>query len=184
MTDAAATPAVRIHNSTFSAILFSTLGWALFLAWSIKVKAGYGAQLLPALVGIILVALAVRRYRLHWPSSRPEGSTQPGQQRKRLRVSLADAFSLVLMITIGYVIAQLVFIGSTFLLLAFAFGASLVPWSRIPFCRNRFLVAVATVFVATALPLLITHARIDPFHLLFAAWALASVACMALVFKW
>lgn len=183
MTDTGATATEPIQNGAFSAFIFSVLGWALFLAWSINAKAGYGVQVLPALIGIILATVAIRRCLRHWPGSVVEAST-PGQQRSFLPISFANALSLVLMVLIGYAIARLVFLGSAFLMVVFAFGASLVPWSRIPLCRNRFFSAGSIIFAATALPLFLTHARIDPFHFLFAAWALASVACMALVFRW
>lgn len=182
MTAAAATTGAPVHNSTFSAFIFSILAWTLFLAWSVKVKAGYGAQVLPTVIGIILAGIAVRRYKMHWPGSGLEESTL-GQQGQRRRISRPDALPLVLMAMIGYGIAQLVFLGSAFLLLVFAFGASLVPWSRIPLCRNRFFVAGASVFAGAALPLLVTPAHIDPFHFLFAAWALGTSACIALVFR-
>lgn len=141
-----------------------------------------GSLLQHALVGIpgvALTGLALYRAKLHWsagaaPTPRLEGGLV-------FPLNVRDFASCVLLFGTGIAVA---FSANSALLLCIVVSLMyLVPWARIPVCRNRFI-SSSVITLAGAIAWLVLHGiSIPPVYYLAEAWmvSLAPVLMMCMV---
>ena len=167
-----------IGNGAFSVFVFSILGWALIEAWCVAIAAPIAFQILAALIGIAIAAIGCRRYRAQWPALPPEQVRSNGMRK------FGVACGCLLVVITGNVLGRLALSQFISPMLVFAMGLTFVPWSRVPLCRRNFFKSSILFVSGAAYPLVFSTISTDPIHLLAAAWALWSVACIALLHKY
>lgn len=162
------------QNGAFVALVFSIFGWALIETWVFAQHGAIFGHALVAMVGVPLVAIATRRYRLHWPPTRSEHQLSNGRK-------ISDAGGCVLLLVTGYLLGQLVLAGWMFQMSIFTVALTFVPWSRISFCRRQFLASLILVAGAAAYPVFAAASPVVPISYLTAGWVLFMTACLALL---
>jgi hypothetical protein len=169
-----------ICNGAFSGFSLSVFGWALFQTWGVQVHAGAVLHGFIALPGLTLVAIAFRRYRLYWPPS--SNQTTSEQPRSRLAFNLTDAGWCLILLAIGHVLGRLVLAGWILPLTIFAGGLTFVPWSKVRLCRSHFFASCTIMGIGTAYQVLVAGGgSAHPLHLPIAACFLSAIACFALL---
>ena len=147
-------------NSMFPSFFYAMLGLVLGQAGAAQVQGSWGLHIFMGLPGLVLSGLALCRARRHWPVA----ADMPA-----LRASVSG-WSLLLLAGAG--IGVLACAGSILLLSMVAALTYLIPWSRVPVCRARFIlsamVVLAGALAAAALVVLSTRA-VDPMHTMIAA---------------
>lgn len=143
-------------NCLFGGFFLSVSGWGMAQGWAIGVGAGMLIHALIAVPAISLCGMLLVRYFRHWPA----GQTlfKDGGRERR-----SAGWYAVLAIA-GFGVAMLIGSGSLFLLACAAFGLVIVPWTRIPVCREHFFVSAAMAGLGTITGLALLARTIPPLH--------------------
>lgn len=149
-------------NSIFPSFFYAALALVLGQIGAAQAHGPWGLRVFLGAPGLVLSGLALFRARLHWPAV--NGATSS---------SSARAFgSYLALLTAGVAIGVLVSKGSILLPGMVAALTYLFPWTRMPVCRDRFVVSSLVMF-AGAIAWDVTRGRSDQaMHFMIAAWIL------------
>lgn len=126
-----------------------------------QTQGSWGLRVFLGAPGLVLSGLALFRARLHWTAV---NAAIPPSSARALGWYVA-------LFAAGVAIGVLVFEGSIVLLGTVAAMTYLLPWSRIPVCRNRFVVS-SLVMLAGAIAWGVTRGRWETMYYMVAAWTL------------
>jgi hypothetical protein len=157
-------------NGLFGAFVLALCGSGLLHAWVVQAGAARSLHLPIAVPGLAICAIVLNRYARHWPA-RPV----PLYREKRRGLAPATAAAGELLFVAGGGIALALSVDSALLLAPVALVLAVLPWTRLPFCRDHFFVAAAAVFTAAALGLAVGGARIRP-----PDYALGGLVCLCI----
>jgi hypothetical protein len=153
-------------NSIFVSLIFGVLGLILAQAGVARMSGSWPTHVILGIPGLTLTGLALYRARLHWSAGITGMPAQAG--RRRLLFDIRDLAWYLLLFGIGIVIAQ-----SASSALLFSIVASLmylVPWARIPVCRNSFITS-STITLGGAIAYIALYGKsVSPMHYLLGAW--------------
>ena len=169
--------ATREPNFAFGALLFALFGWMNLEVLLLKVHAPIGGHALTCTFGLLLSAIACRRYRIWWgPLARSE---QACATRRRSGVGqLANGVALA---AAGCALGYSMTMGLLATTAILAGVLALIPWCRSSFCRQHCYVA-QVLPAAGGLPMLVFAARLrHPIVLSAYTWALWSLAALLLL---
>ena len=167
-------------NSLFAAFSLAVIGWGLLHAWGLSVNTGIFFHALAATPGLVLSGLVLYRYRQHWPVN-ASGIALPHKQDLKLPWDYRAVAFYILLSGVGFCIALCINGGSIFLLSLAAMGMALVPWAKIPACRDHFFFASALVEAGALSGLVVLDRSPYPLHYPMAAWLLLSIAFIAII---
>jgi hypothetical protein len=146
-------------NSMFPSFFCGQIGLVLTQLAAAQMHGGWALRGFLGLPAFVLLALELFRVRLHWVADLRSAGAR------------ALAWYLVLLAS-GVAIGAAIRADSLLLLAVGAAVTYIVPWTKIPLCRARF-VAASTAIAAVAVGLAIIHGvPAGPLHLLVAAWTL------------
>lgn len=118
-------------NSIFPSFVYGLLGSVLTLVGAAHMHGSWGLYVFLGAPGLVLSGLALFRARVHWPAvSTGTPSLRPGALGGYLLLLAAGA-SISIVISAGSVTLVGVVAASTYL----------IPWTKIPVCRARFVVS-------------------------------------------
>lgn len=167
-------------NSLFGALLLAASGWGLCHAWAVLIGAGAFIHLLISIPALTMCGLVLYRCSLHWPA-RMANLRRPLAD-KGMRPNTPALAWLLTLLAMGIALALLVNSGSLFMLAMAAGGVLLIPWTKISFCRDHFLVSVLVVETGAG----VGFGQVRTFaHLMFyplCALAFFMIAVLALLF--
>jgi hypothetical protein len=164
-------------NSMFPSLIFGALGLILAQAGVAQLGGSWPTYVILGIPGLTLSGLALYRARLHWSAGMAGMPGGAGGRRPPFRIR--DLGWYLLLFGTGIVVAGSA--SSVVLLSIVASLSYLVPWARIPVCRNRF-VASSSVTLAGAIVCLVFYGKsVAPLHYLIAAW-MFTVASMMMTF--
>ena len=149
-------------NSLFSAFILSIFGWGLLHAWAVQVNARPLLHLLIALPCSAVSGIVLYRYARHWPAR--QDSTGRRSTEGGLAPACRSTAWYCLLLLIGAGMAFLVLAGSALFLLLAALALGVLPWSRIPVCRDHFFIAAATAAGGAALGLAVSGTSIPQLY--------------------
>lgn len=150
-----------LANSIFPSFFCAALALVLGQVGAAQMHGSWGLRVFLGAPGLVLSGLALFRARLHWTAV---NAGIPSSSARAL------GWYLVLFAA-GVAIGVLVFEGSILLLGTVAALTYLLPWTRIPVCRNRFVVSLL-VMLAGAIAWGVTRGRWEPMYFTIAAWVL------------
>jgi len=150
-----------LANSIFPSFLWATLALVLSQVGAAQMHASWSLRVLLGAPGLALSGLALFRARLHWPAV---DAATPSSHARALAWYLA-------LLAVGASIGAVVSKASVLLLGTVAALTYWLPWSRIPVCRDRFVVS-SLVMLAGAIAWGVTRGRPDPLYFMIAAWIL------------
>jgi hypothetical protein len=157
-----------LANSIFPSFFYVTLALVLGQVGAAQMHCSWGLRVFLGALGVALAGLALFRARLHWPAV---NAAMPSPRARALGWYPA-------LLAVGVGVGMLVSAGSVLLLGTAAGLTYLLPWIRIPVCRDRFVVS-SLVMLAGATAWGVTQARPDPLYFMVAAWIL-SIAPMCM----
>lgn len=167
-------------NSLFPILAMVFFGWGLLHVWGMEFRARPILHLLFALPGLALSGIALHRYRKHWPVS--VNSLPEGQGEKKTLTGNCRAIARSLLLApVGFVLALFAEGGSFVFMTLAASGMIVIPWARIPACRNHFFMSLMSVEGGAALGLAVMSGPAHPFALLGAALVCLTVSTVALL---
>lgn len=150
-------------NSIFPSFFYAIFGLVLAQVGAAQVHGSWGLHVFLGVPGLTLSGLALFRARRHWPATAAMPSLR------------AHVFGWLLLLMVGAVIGVLACAGSVLLLSIVAALTYVVPWSKIPVCRARFVpssMAFLAGAVASVALVVLGGRAIDPIHTMIAAWML------------
>jgi hypothetical protein len=150
-----------LANSIFPSFFYAALSLVLGQVGAAQMHGSWSLRVFLGAPGLVLSGLALFRARLHWPAV---DAAKPSPRARALGSYLAP-------LAAGVSISVLVFEGSALVLGAVAALTYLLPWTRIPVCRDRFVVS-SLVMLAGAIAWGVTRGRPDPLYFMIAAWIL------------
>lgn len=168
----------RTHftNCLFVVFLFSVLGWGLLHAWVFNFRLPARLHGVIVIPGLVMSGLAIYRYRLHWPAN-------PAERVNQKQFEWKNATWYLLLCAIGVGFAQVIS-GSVALLAVLGSAMTVIPWAKIPVCRDHFFISVALLGSGTLLGLALSRGADFMFYPLAALffWLIASVTmCFVLL---
>jgi hypothetical protein len=149
-------------NSIFPSFFYAALGLVLAQAGAAQMHSSWRLHVFLAIPGVALSGLVLCRARLHWPESSPD---MPSLGARALGWYL-------LLLTAGALIGVLVSAGSVLLLGMVTALTYLLPWTKIPVCRARFVVSSVAILAGAVAWALIYGRPIQSLHFMIAAWML------------
>jgi hypothetical protein len=155
----------------FAGMLFSLSGWALCHASLISWGTGVRAHLLPAIIGVGINWVAVRRYRQDWVAFMQRRGADRRLSEARLW-KWSDAAWSALLLPLGAMLGYLLSAGSVTLVIAYAVSLTFVPWSRIPVCSRHPWFSFVLVAGGAACALFTSSRPVGPINLALGAWAI------------
>lgn len=161
---------------TFIGLAHSLNGWVLVETTLVLQGAGFRSHLIAALIALGLAFYSVRPFRL--PKKSAAENVVASSTRHKRSPAARTAWALLLLTT-GAVHGAAITSDSILLVCFVAIVLSLIPWSRILFCRDRIVLAAILMCSGMALPLFVDHRSISPVFLLFSAWI--SLLCATLI---
>lgn len=150
-----------LANSIFPSFFHAALALVLSQLGLAQMHGFWGLRVFLGAMGLALSGLALFRARLHWPVIE---SAMPLPRARALGPYLV---LLALGVSIGILVSE----GSVLLLGTVAALTYLLPWIRIPVCRERFVVS-SLVMLAGAIAWGVIRGRPDPLYFMVAAWIL------------
>jgi hypothetical protein len=157
-----------LANSIFPSFFYATLALVLGQIGAAQMHGAWGFRVVLGALGVVLPGLALFRARLHWPAA---NAAMPMSRAQALGWYLV---LLALGVSIGVLFSE----GSAVLLGTVAALSYLLPWARIPVCRDRFVVS-SLVMLAGAFAWSVTRSRPDPLYCMIATWLLCiTPVCM------
>lgn len=171
-------PSASAPAPSFIGFAFSLIGWAFIEAWLIAHHIGPRAHLVPTLIALYLAFSSIKRSTLTRQDLRT-GDHSSAQQGDKLGAKQLG-WALILLLA-GAMMGALIGTGSVFLVGMGAAGLSYAPWSRIPLCRDRPVVASLAMCTGVALPTLITYRSFDPIYLVLMGWVFELCAVFAVL---
>jgi len=160
-------------NGLFGAFVLALFGSGLLHAWVVQAGAARSLHALIAVPGLVICAIVLYRYALHWPA--PLAPLVPLYRGKRRRLPPGAAAAGELLFVAGGGIALALSVDSALLLALVALALGVLPWTRLPFCRDHFFVASAAVFAAAVLGLVAAGDPIRP-----PDYALGGLLCLCI----
>jgi hypothetical protein len=149
-----------LANSIFPSFFFATLALVLGQVGAAQMHGSWGLRVFLGAPGLAVSGLALFRARLHWPAV---NAAMPSSHVRALGWYVA---LLAAGVSIGVLVAK----GSVMLLGVVAALTYLLPWTRIPVCRERFVVS-SLVMLAGAIACGVTRGRPDQaLNFMIAAW--------------
>ncbi|WP_322404927.1 hypothetical protein [Massilia luteola] len=151
-------------NSIFPSFFLAVLGLVLAQAGAAQMHGSWGLHIFVGVPGVALAGLALFRARLHWPAAGTD-----------VRLAPARALgSYILLLAAGAVIGAVACSGPV---LALGIGAAftyLLPWTKIPACRVRFVVSAAAVLAGAGAVAFVANqgSRAQSLYFMTAAWLL------------
>lgn len=167
-------PVKRRPYWSFTALLYSLLGWLFFEAWLVLLGAGLLLHIVAAIAGATLFIRSALR---------PEIDRINLAERKKgaATVSRQGGISCALLYLLGAFFGALVLNGSLTLLGIAAVSFIFAPWARLPFSRDNIAISCASTMIGLASIIVMWHRYIDTMFLPLAAWTFWSCACCALL---
>ena len=161
-----------LANSIFTSFFYAALALVLGQVGAAQMHASWGIRVFLGAPGLALAGLALFRARLHWPAV---NAPMPSPNVRALGCYLA---LLAAGVSIGILVSE----GSAFLLGTVAALTYLLPWTRIPVCRERFVVS-SLVMLAGAIACGITRGGPhQALNFVIAAWIMyIAPMCMHLL---
>ena len=150
-----------LANSIFPSFFYAALALVLGQVGAAQIHGAWGLRVFLGALGLTLSGLALFRARLHWPAV---DAAMPSSRSRTLGWYLA-------LLAAGVSIGVLVSEGSVLVLGMVAALTYLLPWTRIPVCRDRFVVS-SLVMLAGAIAWSVSRGGPDPLHFMIAAWLL------------
>lgn len=180
MKDSVVVLETSIRNSGFSALLCSTLGFAMLEAWILRLGIRPTVHMVAISVGAVFATVI---YRTVLPSCQTKEKCASQQtQFSPIRPTSADgAVCAALLVAFGYSSAVILSRGSMLIFAGFAACASLFPWSAFALCRTRISVSLTLVSLAAVIGMLMLDVLSAPFLPPLAVWMLWMAAVGAWV---
>lgn len=150
-----------LANSIFPSFFYAMLALVLGQVGAAQMHGSWSLRIFLGAPGLVLSGLALFRARLHWPAV---NAAMPLSNVRALGCYLV---LLAAGVSIGVLVSQ----GSVLLLGTVAALTYLLPWSRLPVCRERFVVS-SLVVLAGAVAWGVTRGRPDGLYFMIAAWIL------------
>jgi hypothetical protein len=164
-------------NLAFSALLYALHGWGVLEAQLIVAKAGLRLHLVVGTVGLVLSAVAFCRCRAWWPALADwRGAGGPAG-----RARLADLVSCIALACAGSALGLCAKSGSIGLFASASMLFSVVPWSRIGFCRRQLFNSCALLVAGTWATLFAAGPWPAPIITLVWAWGFWLIAVAELL---
>lgn len=127
-------------NGLFGAFILALFGWGLLHAWAVQAGAARALHALIAIPGLAICAIVLYRYARHWPS-RPASLYR--ERRHGVGLDGAAATGASLLWIAGGGLALALSVDSPALLAPAALALGLLPWTRLPVCRDHFFISSA-----------------------------------------
>ncbi|MGZ5199309.1 MAG: hypothetical protein ACXWC4_06005 [Telluria sp.] len=147
-------------NGLFPSSVYGGVGLLLAQIWAAQMHGSWQVHVFLAIPGLALTGLAVYRARLHWSAGR--AGFPPLTIRSLLWYSLLFGF--------GVGTGVLVSAGSVLLLGLVAALSYVLPWAKIPVCRDGFVVSSVITLVGALAWIAIYSRPGHPLHYIVAAW--------------
>jgi hypothetical protein len=147
-------------NSIFPSFFYAALALVLGQVGAAQMHGSWGLRVFLGAPGLALSGLALFRARLHWPAV---NGAMPS-------FHVRDLGWYIALFAVGVSIGVLVSKGTVMLLGVVAALTYLLPWTRIPVCREQFVVS-SLVMLAGAVACGVTRGRPDQaLNFMIAAW--------------
>lgn len=151
-----------LANSIFPSFFYAALALVLGQVGSAQLHGSWGLRVFLGAPGLALSGLALFRARLHWLTVDPAMSSRRARPLGWYLALFAAGVSIGVSVSEGSVL-----LFGTVAALMYA-----LPWSRIPVCRNRFVVS-SLVMLAGAVAWVVTRGKPDhSLYYMIAAWIL------------
>ena len=149
-------------NSLFPSFSYLVLALMLGQVGTARMHGSWGVHVFLGAPALVLLGLTTRRARLHWPAI---NAATPSPR------SHALGWYLVL-IAEGVCVGVLVSSGSVLVLGTGATLAYLLPWTRIPSCRSRFVVSSLALLAGAVAWVAVQGALVQSLYFMIAGWIL------------
>jgi hypothetical protein len=149
-------------NSLFPTFFYAALGLVLAQAGAVQMHGSWGLHVFLGVPGLALSGLALFRARLHWP---PASAGTPTPRARALGWYL-------LLLVAGACTGALVTAGSVMLLGVVAALTYLLPWMKIPVCRDQFFMSSVAILAGAVAWVAIHGGRAQSMYFMLAAWML------------
>lgn len=149
-------------NSIFPSFFYAVLGLMLAQVGAAHMHGSWALRIFLGVPGLTLAGLALFRARLHWPAA----SVDVPSGRAR-----APGWYLLLLAA-GAAAGAVICAGSVLLLGVGAAFTYLLPWTKIPVCRARFVVSSAVILASAVVFVVIQGNPAHSPYFLIAAWIL------------
>jgi len=152
-------------NSLFPSFSYLALALMLGQVGTTRMHGSWGVHVFLGAPALVLLGLTFRRARLHWPAI---NAATPSPR------SHALGWYLVLLAA-GVCIGVLVSSGSVLVLGTGATLAYLLPWTRIPLCRSRFVVSSLALLAGAVAWVVVQGALVQSLYFVIAGWILCAL---------
>jgi hypothetical protein len=149
-------------NSIFPSFFYAALGLVLGQAGASQMHGTWSLHVILGVPGLALSGLVLFRARLHW------SAVSAGMPSLRAR---ALGWYLLLFVA-GACTGALVCAGSVMLLGMAAASTYLLPWTKIPVCRARFVMSSAAILAGAVTWVVIYSRPAQSLYFMIAAWML------------
>lgn len=149
-------------NCLFGAFFLAVFGWGMLQIWALGAGAGMPFHALIAVPGFSLCGVLLYRYSRHWPVGQA-ACKERGEERRPLR-EFRSAVWYVVLAASGLGVAVVVGSGSLFFPVLAAGGLVIVPWAKIPVCRDHFFISAAIVGTGAIIGLALVGKTVHPLH--------------------
>jgi hypothetical protein len=176
MKTAKKTTAATGADVAFSSFLFAIVGWALREVRHVQTGAGWRSHVVTTALGLLICAIALRRYKRLWTAEITVGQLVDG-----LRLELREAPKWIALLFIGAVFTMFVKAGSFFILSIYLTAVGFAPWSKLSLCRRHFVLSSLVIAIGAASTLFLGRLPVDPSLLPLSAlffWAIATALLM------
>ncbi|MFL6671780.1 MAG: hypothetical protein ACJ8LG_00645 [Massilia sp.] len=180
MANTPAAAGATVFSCSFSGSILLISGLVLVETWSVGIRAGAGAHVFIALVGLFLGAAAFSSYRR---SAGIVTQSEPGRNGTASTpgITVIETAWCILFCALGNVLIQLLIREWRTTFLVFVAGLAFVPWSKVVFCRRHFVVACAMFVAGGICGLVLLGVPADPIILPVATWILWISAAITLL---
>ncbi len=158
-------------NLTFTALLFSFLGWAILEYWTVGAHARALPHLIVSLACAPVMGCSLRRFHAACPRHLRAGTQRPG-------VQTAGALALALLFATGAAFGAALANGSVFLVALLTAAACCMPWTRCQAHRQHLLLSFLALAAGCMLPVAASGRPLTIMVVLPAAWCLWTAAAL------
>jgi hypothetical protein len=167
-------------NGLFGAFILAAFGAGLLHAWAVQAKAGLLIHLLVGLPGTAICTIVLYRYWRHWPARLAPLYKQ--SRRGLLPLDPGAVLGCGALLLVGAGLAWVAAAGSALLLVLGALGLAILPWTRVPVCRNHFFISAAMVGLGAVLWLVVLAQPIpQPYYAMSALFCLCMASLMTVL---
>jgi hypothetical protein len=167
-------------NGLFGAFVLALFGAGLIQAMALQARAAALVHVVIAIPCATLLGVLLYRYTRHWPAR-----VTPLYRKKRrgpLPLAAGAALGYGALFLVGIALAAAVAAGSAVLLMLASLVVCILPWSRIPVCRNHFFVSAAFAGMGAVLWLTVSAAPLPPPYYAVGALFCLCTSCLMTVF--